>query len=96
MKETPIINQRETVSHLWKRGVRDALTLAKKSDRCALGRIITNDKYLTCAEITTKLQSKVEIFTRTINCKLNKLGYHSKLPKTVSLLSEKHRLARVE
>jgi len=71
-------------------------TILTSQDRCVLGRIITNDKYLTCGEIATKLSSKVDISARTVNRELNKLGYHSKHPKTVPLLSEKNRLARVE
>ena len=61
-----------------------------------LGRIIQNDKYLTCDEIVTKLSSKVEISARTVNRELNKLGYHSSHPKTAPLLTAKQCECRVE
>ncbi len=61
-----------------------------------LGRIIQNDKYLTYEEIATKLNSKVEISARTVNCELNKLGYHSSHPKIALLLTVKQCEHRVE
>jgi len=64
-------------------------TILTSKDRTVLGRIVQNDKYLTCEEIATKLSSKVEISARTVNRKLNKLGYHSSYLKTAPLLTAK-------
>jgi transposase len=71
-------------------------TILAPKDRTVLGRIVQNDRYLTCKEIAIKLSSKVEISARTVNRELNKLGYHSSHPKTVPLLTAKQCERRVE
>jgi len=71
-------------------------TILTSKDRTVLGRIIQNDKYLTCEEIATKLSSKVEISARTVNRELNRIGYCSSHPKTAPLLTPEQCERRVE
>jgi transposase len=64
--------------------------------RHVLGRIIQNNRYLTCKEITTSLNLKPKILPRTINREINKLGYRTCHPRTVPMLTSEQCERRVE
>jgi len=87
------LKKKQTLNPLPRPGRPRILTPEK---RRVLGRIVQNNQYLTCKEITTSLNSKSEISPRTINRELNKLGYRSCHPRTVPMLTSKQCERRVE
>ena len=64
-----------------------------------LAQLVSINNFATCKDLASKLASEhpeVNISTRTVNRVLNNLGYHSKIPKRVPILTDDHKKNRLE
>src|SRR5271170_8028967 len=63
----------------------------------SIGLMISRNKYTNAKDITKKLMEwNVHVSQRTVQRRLNEMGYKCKLTKRVPMMSEKQRLARLE
>jgi hypothetical protein len=64
-----------------------------------LGQLVSENKYSTCPELAETLNihhSNLNVSSRTVLSELNNLKYRCTIPKTIPLLTEKHKQCRVE
>jgi transposase len=74
-------------------------SLISPRKRRHLGRLISKNKFSTCAELNATLQAAypdLNVSTRTINRVANTLGYYAVKPQNVPILTDAHKKYRVE
>jgi len=67
--------------------------------RCHLGKLVSVNKYSTCAELANILNDKhtnLNIHKRTVLRELHSLNYLSTIPKSIPLLTTLHKQRRIE